>query len=283
MEPSPLLRWIGGKTKIINTLLYFVPKEYYCYWEPFLGGASMFFKLKPNTAILSDCNQDLMNFYQVVKDYPMELSNEIEKHRKEHNENYYYNIRKEFNNGGTKIEQAGRFIYINKACFNGIYRVNIDGKFNVPYGKKVHPSLPDALKLNNVSPIFQNVELFCSSFELIFNIKQAKHDDFVYFDPPYPPINEKSNFNHYSQTKFHLQDQVNLSIVANKLYNLKCKVMISNIDTPEIRELYKGWSICSLPVTRWVSANGDRKSVNELVITNYDVEEGIKKCHGKIS
>jgi DNA adenine methylase len=191
MDSLVFLRWIGGKTKTVNILAKFVPSSYGCYWEPFLGGASLFFLLKPEISILADSNSDLINCYQVVKDNPSDLSYEIESHRIRHSENYCYQIREQYNQGGDNVEQAGRFIYLNKACFNGIYRVNKEGKFNVPYGNKVTPSLPNSQKLDLVSKSLQKAKIVCGSFERTVDIQGIKPNDFIYFDPPYPPINEK--------------------------------------------------------------------------------------------
>jgi DNA adenine methylase len=272
METLVFLRWIGGKSKIIHKLGQFVPAYFERYWEPFLGGASMFFFLKPHFSFLSDSNGELINCYIAARDYPDELSKQLEKHKINHSKEYYYQIRKEYNLGGTKIDQSARFIYLNKACFNGIYRVNRQGEFNVPYGEKINPSIPDNELLRAASYVLRNADLKIRSYDQIINLDTAEND-FIYLDPPYPPLNGTSYFSHYTQERFLFKDQEKLSETANELNKKKCKVMITNADTPIIRQLYKNWKIISIPVIRWVSANGVRYKVNELVIINYETKE----------
>jgi DNA adenine methylase len=270
MESLAFLRWIGGKSKIIQTLGKYTPNKFERYWEPFLGGASMFFYLKPSLSFLSDSNKDLINCYMTVKYHPDELSEQLEKHRINHSKDYYYQIRSEYNLGGNKIDQSAKFIYLNKTCFNGIYRVNLHGKFNVPYGEKKSPNIPNKSSLRAASNLLRTANIKCRSFEEIKS-QDIKQNDFIYLDPPYPPLNGTSNFIHYTQERFLSKDQEKLAEIANELDVKKSKVMITNADIPIIRQLYKNWNIISLPVMRWVSANGSRYKVNELVIINYKI------------
>lgn len=275
MDSSPLLRWIGGKTKTINKLAEYVPPSFERYWEPFLGGASMFFYLKPQISTISDSNKDLINFYQIVQKFPVELSKEIELHKKKNSPEYYYHIRDDFNNGAEPLVQAGRFIYLNRACFNGIYRVNKFGKFNVPYGQKEKPNLPTFEKIKHFSLLLKSSTIKCGFFDSIIELGDVYPKDFFYFDPPYPPLNGTSNFTHYTSEKFNFNDQMKVAVLANELDYKGCRVLISNADTIEIRDLYKNWKVVTLPVKRWVSANGKRQCVNELVIFNYDKREDL--------
>ncbi len=206
MDNPLFLRWIGGKSKIVQILGKFVPVNFERYWEPFLGGGSMFFLLKPQSSFLSDSNKDLIACYEIVRDNPIELSQQLESHRNKHSKEYYYQIREEYNLGCNKIEQASKFIYLNKACFNGIYRVNKQGKYNVPYGSKVNPSIPIRETLLSASSILQRAELACGSYESILLNHNIATNDFIYLDPPYPPLNGTSNFIHYTQERFISKD-----------------------------------------------------------------------------
>jgi len=234
----------------------------------------MFFYLKPESSFLSDSNKDLINCYKTVRNHPIALSQRLEEHRANNSKMYYLLIREAYNLGGEKIDQAARFIYLNKACFNGIYRVNKQGKFNVPYGNKKNPSIPTTDILLSASSQLHKAELISESYESIVMNRNISKDDFIYLDPPYPPLNGTSNFIHYTQERFNSEDQEKLSKIAEQLNDKKCKIMITNADTPVIRKLYKSWKIITLPVMRWVSANGVRYKVNELLILNYDIAEG---------
>jgi DNA adenine methylase len=273
MKTPIFLRWIGGKSKSINVLTKYVPSEYSRYWEPFLGGASMFFSIQPRTSILSDQNKHLIDCYKAVRDNPKALSEIIEIHRNNHSKDYYYLTRNEFNIGGSQIDQAARFLYLNRTCFNGIFRVNKKGEFNVPFGEKKNSNLPTEDTINYASGLLKTAILYAGSYDEVLFSKKVSPGDFVYLDPPYPPLNGTSNFTHYTKERFLISDQEKLFETA-KLLNMKnCKVMISNADIPLIRKLYKDWNIYNLPVTRWVSANGRRYFVSELVIINFDVME----------
>lgn len=266
---KPFLRWAGGKTHLIDKLIQFVPKDFKekVYREPFLGGGAMFFALRPSKAILSDLNPHLINCYKMVRDHPKLVYLYISQYANQHSLAFYYRIRDEYNKSKFSIKQAARFIYLNKTSFNGIFRVNKRGEFNVPYGKKDKPALPTLDQLESISCILKNAMLTTSSYEEI--LKDAKKDEFIYLDPPYPPLNGTAYFTHYTKERFGEDDQLKLFKTANKLIKRNCLVMISNADTLDIRNLYKNWNIYSIPVTRWITCKTKKHKVNELVITNY--------------
>ncbi|TET10394.1 MAG: Dam family site-specific DNA-(adenine-N6)-methyltransferase [Candidatus Atribacteria bacterium] len=272
-EIKPFLRWIGGKQNLIKFLIKFVPEDYnkHKYYEPFLGAGSMFFKIIPDNAYLSDYNFHLINCYKMIAEYPYKVHNLLNLFLKNDSKKYYYKIRANFNRNIKKFSyvQAAKFIYLNKTCFNGIYRVNKEGSFNVPYGYKENLSIPTLQYLNDLSFILKKVKLECFSYENIYSL--VKKGDFVYLDPPYPPLNGSSYFSHYTKERFFSDDQKRLAVFAEKLSNKGCNVLISNADTKEIRELYLKWYKKPIDVVRYVSCKSKRRRVKELIIANYEI------------
>jgi DNA adenine methylase len=273
-EIKPFLRWAGGKQNLIKFLIKFVPKDYneHHYYEPFLGAGSMFFRIAPNSALLSDYNIHLINCYKMIAKYPFKMHKLLILFLENDSKKYYYKIRVDFNRNINESSyiQAVKFIYLNKTCFNGIFRVNKKGTFNVPYGYKGKLSIPTLEYFYNLSQILKKVRLGCFSYEKIENL--VKKGDFIYLDPPYPPLNGSSYFSHYTKERFFSNDQKKLAIFAEKLSNRGCNILISNADTKEIRNLYFKWYKESIDVIRFISCKSKRHKVKELVITNYKVE-----------
>lgn len=270
---KPFLRWAGGKSRLTKYIKKCIPKKYNNYWEPFLGSGALFFNILPNKSYLSDLNSDLITCYKYVRDYPEQIFEQLQNHQVKNSEEYYYTIRDIYNNGTESIGQSARFIYLNKSSFNGIFRVNKLGKYNVPYGHKEPPSLPSKNNLIKISRALSNTILFIDHYRSILKNVDLQSQDFVYLDPPYPPTNVKTaNFTHYTSDRFTWYDQEELADIANQLSQKGCSVMISNSDQEKIRSLFTNWNIITLPVVRWVAANGNRKKINELIITNYDLE-----------
>lgn len=271
---KPFLRWAGGKTRSTPFLRELLPSNFPStdlYYEPFLGAGSLFFHIELQKAVLSDNNKDLIECYRAVQKNPNIISKYLNQHLTKTCEEYYYKMRHEYNNIRPSIFKAGLFIYLNKTCFNGLWRVNKKGEFNVPYGFKEPPYLPSKEALIKNSLALSNANLFHKDYREA--VKDAKKGDFVYFDPPYPPLNGTSYFTHYTKERFTKEDHVKLAILAKELTNRECHVLISNADIPFIRSLYEGdFNICELEVTRWIRADGKRYKVREVAITNYDVE-----------
>lgn len=268
-ELQAFLSWAGGKVHHAKRLITYLPKDLkeYTYWEPFLGGGSIFFALSPSKAILSDSNSHLVECYQMVRDYPDKVAFYLKRLIEHTNSVEYYKVREDYNKSQKSIKQAARFIYLNKTSYNGIFRVNSSGFYNVPFGKKEKPTFPSLETLRSVSALLKRAKLNACSYEKI--LIKVKKGDFVYLDPPYPPLNGTSFFTHYTKERFGKEDQINVSAIANQMSRLGCRVMISNADIPLIHNLYKGWNISILPVTRWITCKSFRHKVNELVITNY--------------
>ena len=269
----PFLRWAGGKQYLVNFLIKFTPTNYKegTYFEPFFGAGSLFFALGPQKAVLSDLNSHLIDCYKTTRDYPDTLYHYLLNHKKNNSTEYYYKEREKFNKYLDKrsIAQASRFIYLNRTCYNGIFRVNADGCYNVPFAPKKRLVFPSLAELHQFSKLFKNAEIFACSYEEI--LPKVKRDDFVYLDPPYPPLNGTSYFTHYTKDRFSITDQSNVHDFAENLSKKGCKVLISNADTPDTKKLYQHWRIFTVDVTRFISCKSKRDKVNELIITNYEL------------
>lgn len=273
---GPFLRWAGGKSKIVPHLLRFMPPlpMHAIYHEPFVGAGSLFFRLCPQKAVLADANERLIACYEQVKADPGGLARRVILHAQKTCERYYYRLRDEYNEGGEPLEQAARFLYLNKTCFNGIFRVNTKGKFNVPYGWKEPPAIPSEAVLVAASKALKGARLLVADFTSV--VRRACSGDFVYLDPPYPPLNGTAYFTHYTKDRFGPDDQIKVASVARELSSTGCRVLVSNADTPLIRELYGGFNIEVLSVCRYLTCK-KKHNVSELVITNYPINGGHKQ------
>lgn len=274
---KPFLKWAGGKTQIVSKLLSFLPRDVKnrVYHEPFLGAGSMFFAIKPSQSFLSDANEHLIKCYGAIGENPRLVCDYLNEHKRKNCERYYYQIRDLYNKADFSIAQAARFIYLNKACYNGVFRVNKLGEFNVPYGKKSELSLPCHDHLLEVSQLLANCTLSnCNYEESLIRIKKGH---FVYLDPPYPPINGTSYFTHYTPDKFGPMDQERVATFAKAVAAKGAFFMVSNADTPVIRKLYEGFDIVELSVTRFITCKKIRHKVGELVITNFAGEQNAGK------
>jgi DNA adenine methylase len=268
------LKWAGSKLQLIGQFENLFPPTFRNYYEPFVGSGAVFFyvksKLKPNKVILSDTNEELINCFAVVRDKPSELVELLLNHRKRHSKEYYYAVRSVQSNRLDSVNRAARFIYLNKTCFNGLYRVNSKGQFNVPFGDYDSPSIFDKNILFQASQLLQDVDLQIMTFEKVLDF--AGKDDFVYFDPPYVPLSKTSNFTRYSKSDFTMKEQKRLSEVFGVLDSRGCFVMLSNSDHALTRELYRDYEKNTLIVKakRMINSVGSKRgTINELVVTNY--------------
>jgi DNA adenine methylase len=270
----PFIRWVGGKQKLLPALLDRMPPNFKGrYYEPFLGGGSLFLANGFASASLSDINPHLINAYKMVRDYPQKLHRLLTKHlmNLQHGAaDYYYAIRSEFNQERTfDIQQAARFIFLVHANYNGIFRVNQQGLYNVPYGHRVNPSLPRLTHLEAVSHLLQKneVKLDHRGYDSILEL--AKRGDFVYLDPPYPVLSPTANFTEYAVERFSEQEQHKLSEFAKTLRKRGVHVMISIADVPLIRAYYLDWNIHATTLRRNISAKRPAITATELIITSY--------------
>lgn len=266
----PFLKWAGGKRQLLIQIQDYLPKSFNTYIEPFVGAGALFFFLKPSPAILIDINAELINAYMVIKERPAELIQSLKKHIYE--PKYFYSLRdidlsKEYSNWSA-VERASRTIYLNRCCYNGLYRVNSTGHFNVPFGRHKNPKICDEANILAVNKLLQNVQLHCQSFENCLNY--AKTGDFIYFDPPYVPVSKTSNFTSYTQEDFHEEDQIKLKKIFDELHTRGCKCMLSNSKSDLIVNLYKDFKIINLAAKRAInSVKTKRGVVQELLIINY--------------
>lgn len=271
-QVKPFLRWAGGKSRLVTKLLHYVPSSdmYGKYIEPFLGSGALFFKLKPDSALLADMNSHLINCYRQIARKPKEVWEKLQEHKNKDSKEYYNSIRDTGLDSGTVVDRAAFFLYLNKTAFNGIFRVNKSGKFNVPYGTVRSSSSWISLEeLRGVSKYLQVAEFYVGSFEDA--CKQANKGDFVYLDPPYPPLTKSAYFTQYTAGGFSLEDQKRVAETFKWLDKKGCLVMMSNSDQKSIRDLYDGFYMDTLKVTRLIGSNGDRFKVDELVVTNYPI------------
>jgi DNA adenine methylase len=265
-QAKPPIKWAGGKTQLLSQLRPLFPEGFNLYLEPFVGGGAVFFDLQPNRAVLIDSNYELINFYQVVKNNLEELLRDLKKHK--NSKEYYYKIRSLDPDQMDSIERASRFLYLNKTCFNGLWRVNKRGQFNVPFGRYKNPNYRDKENLCMVSAALQNAEIICDDFSIVLDYVSL--GDFVYLDPPYHPLSKTANFTNYTEEPFDEQDQMRLVEVFRELDARNCNVMLSNSDTEFIRSLYKGYDIKTVYAKRAINSKGDKRGpVKELVIRNY--------------
>ncbi len=267
---TPFVKWVGGKRNLMHILIHKTPETFGNYYEPFVGGGALFFELarcgRLSKAHLSDTNLDLVFAYQAIKKDPTALIEKLKEHTKRHSDEYYYKVRAK-NYLDDPVEIAARFIYLNKTGYNGLYRVNSKGEFNVPVGRYKNPGIVQEENIWACHKALKNAEIRYGEFDII----TPQRGDFVYFDPPYHPTDETS-FTKYSKLDFTEQDQVRLSKFAVKLHKNGVKVMLSNSDTHFIKDLYNSsvFKITIVQAPRFVNCKPNkRNAVNEVLITNY--------------
>ena len=268
-SPRPFLKWAGGKSRLIQQYIPYFPKSYKNYYEPFLGGGAVFFYLQPSAAILTDINADLINTYYCVRDHVEDLISILKEHKIRHNKDYYYSIRNY--SGGTDIEKAARIIYLNKTCFNGLYRVNSQGKFNVPLGRYENPNICHENLLRLASIALSHAEIQQADFTEVLN-HATSSDDFVFFDPPYHPISETSYFTAYNQNCFSKKDQELLRDTCAELASRGVKVMVCNSDSEFISKIYTdiNFETYRIKAARSINSNiKNRGMIYELLITSF--------------
>ncbi|NJP07903.1 MAG: DNA adenine methylase [Chloroflexaceae bacterium] len=264
---SPIVKWAGGKGALLAQFKPFFPKRdvYYRYFEPFAGGAAIFFYLQPDHSFLYDLNPHLIEVYTVVRDDVDNLIVALKEHYNDRD--YFYAIRAQQPAVLTPVQRAARFIFLNRTCYNGLYRVNRQDQFNVPFGKYKNPTICDEHGLRLASQVLQHTQLNVADFEAVLDI--AESGDFLYFDPPYEPLSHTSNFTSYTSNGFTRADQHRLAATFRTLDARGCLLMLSNSNTPLIHELYQGFSIHLIKARRAINSNPNGRGViQELLITN---------------
>jgi len=275
--PKPFVKWAGGKRQLIPILNKHIPKNFGSYFEPFLGGGAMMFHVFLNYPkqrfIVSDLNSDLVLSYITIRDRVDELISSLTNHAKNYSKNsnsYYYSIRDSEPKG--QIEKTSRLIFLNRTCFNGLYRVNSKGKFNVPLGRYTNPNIVNEENILAVSDILQSkkVSIKCQDFGAVLD--NAKKDDFVYFDPPYQPISQTANFTSYTNRDFTTNDLKRLSKVCQDLDSRGCKIMLSNSNCKEVIQTFSkdSWKVVKIKANRAINSNSKKRTGHtELLIKNY--------------
>jgi len=270
---APVLKWAGGKRRLLAQYEPYFPEEFRRYFEPFFGGGAVFFwlfsrgMLDDTPVFLNDVNPELVNFYSVLRDDCESLIEKLEEHAKRHGKDYYYNTRAKKQRQMKPVNRAARLMYLNRTCFNGLYRVNSKGEFNVPMGRYKNPLICDPAGLRAASAALQHGTFSRGCFEAAVSGAQA--GDLVYFDPPYVPLNTTSSFTSYTRENFTLDDQKRLAETFRELAARGVKVSLSNSDTPIVRELYKGFEQHVIMAPRAINSKADRRQkVSELLVVS---------------
>lgn len=274
MSVKPFLKWVGGKRQLLPEIQNFIPQQVDRYVEPFMGGAAVFFHLAPKQALLNDINSELVNCFNIIKSFPNELILALRKHV--YNAEYYNKIRfLDRAEGGllalSEIARASRFIYLNRTGFNGLYRVNSKGFYNVPMGRYKNPRIVNEERIFACARCLQSAEITNTSFEEILTGTRA--GDFVYLDPPYIPLSETSSFTSYAGGGFDMEAQIRLANAVRDIDSRGIRFLASNSYTDEIFSLYQGFRIIEVSANRVINSKADdRKPVKEVLITNYDAK-----------
>lgn len=273
---QPVMKWAGGKRQLLPEIKKFVPVKFVTYYEPFIGGAAVLFAIQPQKAVINDFNAELVNIYRIIKEFPEELIMDLTKHKYE--SNYFYQLRgmdrtHEFS-ALSDIQRASRTICLNKTCFNGLYRVNSQGYFNVPFGKYNNPNIVNAITIRAVSRFLKSCDVKILSGDFEKAVVGAKKGDFVYFDPPYVPLSDTANFTNYTLDGFLLDDQVRLKKLCDTLSARGVNFLLSNSSAPVILDLYKGYKIEIVGATRAINSVAKKRGkIDEVLVRNYECEQ----------
>ena len=271
---APVVKWVGGKRQLIDDLTPLFPKKITAYCEPFVGGGAVLFSLQPKIAYVNDINAELINIYEVIRDDVDALIAALSEHKNE--EKYFYSIRDWDRDSETylqrsKVQRAARIIYLNKTCYNGLFRVNNAGEFNAPYGHYKKPNIVSAPTLRAVSNYFQSTQLTFTYTDYAEVLSNVPKGTFVYLDPPYDPVSDTANFTGYTRGGFDRTEQVRLRECCDELTRRKIKFMLSNSATEFIREQYADYDITPVRAKRAINSNASKRGhVDEVVIRNYE-------------
>lgn len=263
MNNRPILKWAGGKTQLLSEIYPKIPKRYNQYIEPFFGGGALYFSLCPSNSIIADSNPELVNLYSVVAENIEDLVEDLHKHIND--KDYFYNIRSQETTDLSPVEAASRTLYLNKTCFNGLYRVNKKGGFNTPFGNYKNPNIVNESVLRSASEILKDAKILCGDYKKILQ-EQAKEGDFIFLDPPYLPISEYADFKRYTKEQFYEEDHIELSNEIERLHNLGCHVILTNSNHPLVHEQYKHFCIDIIKTKRFISCNGKKRTGEDVIV-----------------
>lgn len=257
------MKWAGGKTQLLPELRKHVPEQFNRYIEPMMGAGAMFFDLQPKNAILSDANEELVNAYVVVRDQVEELIKKLKNFKND--EKKYYEVRSQDPLGLSPVYRAARLIYLNKTCFNGLYRVNKQGQFNVPFGHRKNPNICDAENLRAASNALSGVKILQGDYLKTLK-KYAQPGDFIFLDPPYHPVSDYADFKRYTKEFFYEEDHISLRDEVDRLVQNGCYVLLTNSSTGFVRDLYKSYSYIVVDTKRIISSNANTRTGQDLVV-----------------
>lgn len=277
---QPFLKWAGGKRQLLEDIKPYIPKRYNTYYEPFVGAGAVLFELQPKKAVINDINEELINCYNIINNSIDELIKELEKYANKNEEDFYYEVReldrKEKYKEMSNVEKAARIIYLNKTCYNGLFRVNSQGQFNVPFGKYKNPKILDEAVLKAINHYFNNSNVTICNGDYEQVLQTAKKGDFIYIDPPYDPVSDTASFTGYSLDGFGKEEQKRLKNVFDSLTKKKCKVMLSNSATDFILDLYRDYKDTTVIVSANRSINSvssKRGKIEEVLVMNYEQDQ----------
>lgn len=274
---APIVKWVGGKRQLLDSIIPLIP-AHTTYFEPFVGGGAVFFKLQPKTAVINDSNKELMNVYSVIWDKPEELIEKLEQHKQNNTEEYFYTIRamdrdKSQYEQQTDVDRAARIIYLNKTCYNGLFRVNSAGEFNAPWGRYKNPNITNETTIRAINKFLQKANITISCGDYKKSLAGAKKGAFVYLDPPYMPISSSSSFTGYTALGFGEEEQLLLKEQCDKLHKKGVKFLLSNSCCDFIENLYKDYIIEKVSAKRTINAIPEKRgAINEVLIRNYECD-----------
>lgn len=274
---SPILKWVGGKRQLIESIVPLIP-EHTTYYEPFVGGGAVLFHTQPKKAIINDSNEELINIYQVIKEQPEELIALLESHRDRNSQEYFYEVRSLDRDKGeyaalTPAERAARIIYLNKTCYNGLFRVNRAGEFNAPWGRYKNPNITNETTIRAMSRYFNGakVTVYCGDYREA--LKGIRKGSFVYLDPPYMPLSTSSSFTGYTAAGFGPQEQVELKRQCDLLNKRGIKFLLSNSCCDFIENLYQDYIVERVSAKRAINARADKRgAIDEVLVRNYEID-----------
>jgi DNA adenine methylase len=263
-SPRPLLKWAGGKTQLLSEILPKIPKKFNRYIEPFFGGGAVFFSVCPEAGVIADSNPELINLYSSVAS---DVEGVIERLRRYENiDHLFYEVRALNWTELSNVEAAARTIFLNRTCFNGLYRVNKSGQFNVPFGHYKNPKIVDEETLKSASSILRNTTIICDDYKNVLR-EHAQPGDFIFLDPPYLPISEYSDFKRYTKEQFYEEDHKELASEVNRLHELGCHIILTNSNHPLVHDLYGNFRKDIVQTKRYISCNGKGRTGEDVIVT----------------
>lgn len=275
---APVVKWVGGKRQIIGEIMKYIPTSFSTYYEPFLGGGAVLFELQPKKAVVNDINKELMSIYEIIKENVDDLIEDLKEHQDKNNKAYFYEVR-EWDRDQvqysmlTPVQRASRIIYLNKTCYNGLFRVNKSGEFNTPFGFYKNPNIVNEPTLRAVSAYFNKAKIrfACQDFEDA--LRYARKGAFVYLDPPYDPVSETASFTGYDKGGFDREEQIRLKRVCDKLNKRGIRFLLSNSATDFILDLYQDYRIEVIQAKRAINSKADKRGdVDEVLVMNFQCE-----------